>query len=175
MTLQRAKDGAAASTAMVRGGAEHWRAWDAADAAQREAAAREAEAAGLRQRLDAAEARSARLAARNASDEALVLPGADALAHTSARAPFGHSASKGRKGKDGHSACAVTVGTIAMSPSFPCCPLMLSAPSGPCYPSHPAHICPLYLCLPALFSVSTAVIPCSIVGECSRNRLLYFR
>jgi hypothetical protein len=72
VTLQRAQDGAAVATRMVRGGREHWRAWDDADAAQRETAAREAEAAGLRQRLDGAEARIARLAARNASDEALV-------------------------------------------------------------------------------------------------------
>ncbi len=76
MTLQRGKDGAVVATTMVRGGGEHWRAWDAVDAAQREAAAREGEAAGLQQRLDAAEARNARLAARNASDEALVMRGA---------------------------------------------------------------------------------------------------
>jgi hypothetical protein len=71
VTVQRGKEGVV-TTSMVRGGAELWRAWDAADAAQREAAAREGEAAGLRQRLDAAEARNGRLAARNASDEALV-------------------------------------------------------------------------------------------------------
>jgi hypothetical protein len=71
VTVQRGKEGVVTTT-LVRGGRELWRAWDAADAAQREAAAREGEAAGLRQRLDAAEARNGRLAARNASDEALV-------------------------------------------------------------------------------------------------------
>ncbi len=85
MTLQRAKDGTVAATTMVRGRGVHWRAWDAADAAQREAAAREGEAAGLRQRLDAAEARNARLAARNASDEALVRREARARARAHAR------------------------------------------------------------------------------------------
>ncbi len=70
--MQRAKDGTTAAATMLRGGRELWRAWDAAEAAQRDAATRAGEVAALRQLLDAAEAKMGRLAARNASDEALV-------------------------------------------------------------------------------------------------------
>ena len=57
---------------LVRGGAEHWKAWDAADAARRECEALKRANSALERRAEEAEARRSRLAARAASDEELV-------------------------------------------------------------------------------------------------------
>ena len=64
--------GTTVSATLLRGGTELWRAWDAADAARRECAARERAAAALERRAEEAEGRCSRLASRAASDEELV-------------------------------------------------------------------------------------------------------